>query len=156
MPFDVEKMFSADRVVDLKGTTKEEVLREMADALAPAPQVTDRDDLLEKILERERALSTGVGVGLALPHVKIPSVRDFVIGIGRHREGVDFQSIDGKPAHIVVMIGCHESQSGDYIKVLSKLVRALKEKDFQERVMEAPSPEAVVDCFIGPGGAFTT
>lgn len=156
MPINAPEMFSADRVVDLAGTTKEEVLHELCDVLSRSDRVTDPADLYQKILEREKTLSTGVGVGLALPHVKIPTIRDFVIGIGRHKAGVDFQSIDGKPAHIIVMIGCHESQSADYMKVLSKLVRALKEKDFQKKVLLAEGPQEVVDLFIGPGGVFAT
>lgn len=154
MPIKPELMFSPDRVIDLQGTTKEKVLEELVDALATSPLVTDRTDLLSKILEREKTMSTGVGIGLALPHVKIPSIRDFVIAIGRSKDGVDFQSLDKKPAHVFVMIGCHESQSGEYMKVLSKLVRSLKEKDFQDRVLSAKSPQQIVDLFIGPGGCF--
>lgn len=154
MPLNPSEMFSPGRVVDLKGSTKDEVLRELCDALATCDRVTDRGDLLTKIMEREKTLSTGVGVGLALPHVKIPSIKDFVIAIGRHREGVDFQSIDNKPAHIIVMIGCNDSQSADYMKVLSKLVRALKEPGFQRKVLDAESPGEVVELFTGPGGVF--
>ncbi len=154
MPFSPEKMFNAKRVVDLKGSTKEQVLEELVNALSTSDCVSDRDDLLAKIIEREKALSTGVGIGLALPHVKIPSISDFVIGVGRSAKGVDFQSIDNKPAHIIVMIGCNESQSADYMKVLSKLVRALKEKDFQDRIMNANSSAEIVDLFVGPGGPF--
>lgn len=154
MPYNAQEMIKAEQVIDLKGTTKEEVLHELCDVLSKSDKVTDPEDLYRKILEREKTLSTGVGVGLALPHVKIPTIRDFVIGIGRHKAGVDFQSIDGKPAHIIVMIGCHESQSGDYMKVLSKLVRSLKEKDFQRKVLLAESPQEIVDLFVGPGGVF--
>ena len=155
MPINPEKMFSPDRFVDIKSDTKEGALTELVDALAKSPNVTDREDLLKKIIEREKTLSTGVGVGLAIPHVKITSIKDFTIAVGRSKEGVEFQSIDNQPAHIFVMIGCHESQSADYMKVLSKLVRSLKEKDFQEKIMEAKNGEEVVDLFVGPGGAFS-
>jgi len=155
MPFDPKKMFHPDRVADLKGTTKEEVLTELVDVLATSENVSNRDELLAKILEREKTLSTGVGIGVALPHVKIATVKDFTIGVGRSFKGVDFQSIDGKPAHIVVMIGCHESQSGDYMKVLSQLVRALKESEFRKKVLMARDTAAVVELFVGPGGAFS-
>jgi mannitol/fructose-specific phosphotransferase system IIA component (Ntr-type) len=155
MPIDPAKMFHPERVIDLKGSSKSGVLEELVDVLAHSPQVTDREDLMAKILEREKTLSTGVGMGLALPHVKIASVRDFVIGVGRSPQGVEFDSIDGKPVHLIVMIGCNEGQSTDYMKVLSKLVRYLKEPEHQDKVMTAESPEAVVDLFVGPGGAFS-
>ena len=156
MPYNPQEMFSPQRVVDLTSESKEGVIRELVDVLATSPNVTDRKELLDRIIERENTLSTGLGVGLALPHVKIRSIKDFTIAIGRHRKGVDFQSIDKKPAHIVIMIGCHESQSADYMKVLSKLVRALREQEFQRKVMLAPTPDEVVDLFIGPGAVFAS
>lgn len=148
------QMFSPERTIDLQGETKEEVLGELVEALATSPLVEDRDELLRKVIERERTLSTGVGVGLAVPHVKIPSVKDFVIGIGRSINGVDFDSIDKLPVHIVVMIACNESQSGDYLKVLGKLVRVLKETEFQSRILKATTPHRIVDLFCGPDGPF--
>jgi len=154
MPFTPSEMFCTDRIIDLQGTTKPTVLKELVDVLATSDKVTDADQLLEKILEREGTLSTGVGVGLAIPHVKIPSVRDFVIGVGRHQKGVEFQSIDNLPVHIIVMIGCHESQSADYMKVLSRLVRSLKERDFRDRVMNAKTKREVYECFVGGDGVF--
>ncbi|MBX3729741.1 MAG: PTS sugar transporter subunit IIA [Candidatus Sumerlaeia bacterium] len=156
MPYDPRQMFSPDRVVDLHGSTKDEVLTELCAVLAKSDKVSDPKELLARIIEREKTLSTGVGVGLALPHVKIPSIADFVIAIGRHLKGVDFQSLDNKPAHIIVMIGCHESQSADYLKVLSKLVRALKEREFQKKILLAGSPQEIVDLFIGDGGVFVS
>lgn len=156
MAFNPKDMFSPDRVVDLASETKEGVIRELVDVLATCKHVTDRKELLDRILEREQTMSTGVGVGLALPHVKIPSIKDFAIAIGRHKKGVDFQSIDKKPTHIVIMIGCHEAQSADYMKVLSKLVRALREQEFQRRIMLADDPQEIVDLFTGPGGVFAS
>ncbi|MCB2153435.1 PTS sugar transporter subunit IIA [bacterium] len=155
MAIDPKKMFSPSRVADLKSSTKEDVLRELVDVLGNSEQVTDRKELLDRILEREKTLSTGVGIGVALPHVKIPSIKDFVIAVGRSFQGVDFQSIDEKPAHIVVMIGCNESQSGDYLKVLSKLVRALKDGDFRKKILMAKTNEEVVDLFIEAYEAMT-
>jgi len=147
-------MFHPDRVIDVKAREKSEVLKELADVLATSPDVTNRDELLAKIIEREKTMSTGVGVGLAIPHVKIGSVKDFVIAIGRSSDGIEFQSIDNQPAHIFVMIGCNQSQSADYMKVLSKIVRSLKEKSFQDKLMQAESGQEVVDLFVGPGGSF--
>jgi fructose-specific phosphotransferase system IIA component len=156
MPIDPKKIFSPERVIDLSGSTKEKVLEELVQVVSLSPLVTDRDDLMAKILERERTLSTGVGMGLALPHVKIASVKDFVIGVGRSEKGVDYDSIDGKPVRLIVMIGCNEGQSTDYMKVLSKLVRFLKETENQEKIFKAPTPQAVVELFAGSSGAFAS
>ena len=155
MSVDPKTMFDPSRVIDLQSTSKEKVLQELVDALATSPLVTDRKELWAKILEREKTLSTGVGIGVAIPHVKIASIKDFVVAVGRSKQGVDFQSIDDKPVHIIVMIGCNETQSGDYLKVLSKLVRALKEEGTRTRLLAAPGSQDVVDIFVREGGAFS-
>ena len=145
-------MLSPDRVIDLQASEKEAILEELVDVLATSPRVRDRDELLRCILERERALSTGVGIGVALPHVKIPSIDDFVLAVGRSFRGVDFQSIDGKPVHIVVMIGCHAKQAGDYMKVLSRLVRALKDEGFRKQLLNARTGDKVAELLVAEAG----
>lgn len=149
---DFAAMLSPDRVVDLDGTTKEEVLRELCAVLATSDRVTDPEDLVRSILARERDLSTGVGIGIALPHVKIASIKDFAIAVGRSFRGIDFQSIDDKPVHIIVMIGCNAGQSGDYIKVLSRFVRALKDEAFRKKLLAAPSREQVAALLLEATG----
>lgn len=153
MPVNLKQILDDSRVVDLKGTTKEQVLAELVEVLATSPLITNREELHEKIFERERTLSTGVGIGVALPHVKIPGARDFVMAVGRSFAGVDFKSLDDKPAHVVVMIACNDSQSGEFLKVMARLVMRLKDKDFRKQIQFAKNPREVVDLFTGPGGA---
>ncbi|MCX7963055.1 MAG: PTS sugar transporter subunit IIA [Candidatus Sumerlaea chitinivorans] len=141
-------MIDESRIVDLKATTKEEALRELVDVLATSPNVTDKDELLKAIFEREKVISTGVGIEVALPHVKIPSVKDFVIAIGRSHKGIDFDSLDDKPVYIIVMIGANDKQAGDFLKVLAQLVLKLKNKNFRKAVMFAKSPKRIRELFI--------
>ena len=147
---DFAKMLDESRIVDLEARTKDEALRELADVLATSPLVTDRDDLLRAILEREKLISTGVGVEVALPHVKIPSVKDFVMAVGRAHSGIDFDAIDGKPVYIIVMIGANEKQSGEYLKVLAELVLRLKRKAVRKQIMFAPTPKRIREIFLTP------
>ncbi len=103
-------------------------------------------------MEREATLSTGVGQGLALPHVKISCISDFVLSVGVSKAGIEFDSLDGKPAHIIVMIGCHESQAGQYMQMLSKLVKSLKEEAFRKRILDCETEEEIFEVLTGPGG----
>jgi mannitol/fructose-specific phosphotransferase system IIA component (Ntr-type) len=153
---DFDKMIEESRIVDLKATTKEEALRELVDVLAASPNVTDREDLLRAIFEREKVISTGVGIEVALPHVKIPSVTDFVIAIGRSHKGIDFESLDDKPVYIVVMIGANDKQAGDFLKVLAKLVLKLKSHSFRKQVMFAKNPKRIKELFISAATDDTT
>jgi fructose-specific phosphotransferase system IIA component len=145
---DFEKMFDEKRIVDLKATNKEEALRELVDVLATSSDVTDRDELLNAIFERERVISTGVGIEVALPHVKIPSVKNFAIAVGRSHKGIDFESLDEKPVYIVVMIGANDKQAGDFLKVLAKLVLKLKNRAFRKQVMFAKNPKRIKELFL--------
>lgn len=145
---DFEKMIDDTRVVDLKATTKEEALKELVGVLSTSPDVLDHDELLHAIFEREKVISTGVGIEVALPHVKIPSVKNFVIAIGRSHKGIDFESLDEKPVYIVVMIGANDKQAGDFLKVLAKLVLKLKNRSFRKQVMFAKSPKRIKELFV--------
>lgn len=147
---DFEKMLDPSRCVDLKATSKEEALRELVDVLATSPNVTDKDDLMRAIFEREKVISTGVGIEVALPHVKIPSVKDFVIAVGRSTKGIDFESLDDKPVYIIVMIGANDQQAGEFLKVLAQLVLKLKNKGFRKQVMFAKGAKHIRDLFAKP------
>ena len=147
---DFGKMIDEQRIADLKATSKEEALRELVDVLATSPNVTDRDELLAAILEREKMLSTGVGIEVALPHVKIPSVKDFTLGIGRSHRGIDFDSLDEKPVYIIVMIAANDKQQGEYVKVLAQLLLRLKDKEFRKQLMFAKTPKRIKDLFLEP------
>lgn len=144
----IERIIRQADIVDLRGETKEEVLRELVDVLGKRPEVTDPGEFLKSILEREKVISTGIGIGLAMPHVKIESVTDFVLAIGRSTRGVEFDSLDEHPVHIVAMIGASDEQSGEFLKVLARLVLKLKDKSARQKVLLAPDPENVRDILL--------
>jgi mannitol/fructose-specific phosphotransferase system IIA component (Ntr-type) len=135
-------------IVNLQARTKDDALKELVDILAVRPEVTDTEDLLQHIMERERVISTGIGIGLAMPHVKIPSVTNFVLAIGRSSRGIEFDSLDGQPVHIVAMLCASERQSGEFLKVLAQLVLKLKNKSLRQQVMLKPDPEVVRKILI--------
>lgn len=152
MPVNPEHLVSVDRIIDLKSSDKDGVLNELIDLLATSKYVTDKEELRAKIIEREKAVSTGVGAGMAIPHVKIPSIKDFVAAIGRSKAGVDFASLDQQPTHIVVMIGCNNSQSADFLQILARLVTRLKNPDLQKRILEAKDAQEIRDLFVQSQG----
>ena len=145
---DFDKMIDESRIIDLKSTTKEDALRELVDVLATSPDVSDSEELLSAIFEREKVISTGVGIEVALPHVKIASVKNFVIAIGRSHKGIDFESLDDKPVYIIVMIGANDKQAGDFLKVLARLVLKLKNRSFRKQVMFAPNAKRIKELFV--------
>jgi len=137
------------RIKELKSTTKNEALKEMVELVSSSEMITDRDEFLRKIIEREKILSTGIGLGIAVPHVKLASVKDFVIGIGVSRKGIPYDAIDGKDVHIIVMIGASEAQKDEYIKVLAKIVLVLKNEKTRNRIIHADRGEEIYEVFEG-------
>jgi len=146
---DLAEMISEDRIVDLKAATKEEALRELVALMATSNCVFDKEALFSAILEREKTLSTGVGIGVAVPHAMIPEVTDFVIAIGRSHRGIEFDALDEKPVRIIVMIAASDKHSrGDYLKLLARLMQRLRSKEFRRTIMFAKSPAEIRDAFL--------
>lgn len=141
----LSEMITKDRIVDLKNKTKQDVLQELVDVISAAPEVTDKNDFFISIMKREKIMSTGIGIGLAVPHVKIDSVKDFVMAIGRKKEGIDFDSLDGKPVYLVIMIGANTEQRDDYLKVLAKISLLLKNPEFREKMMNVSNADEIIE-----------
>jgi PTS system nitrogen regulatory IIA component len=137
MTISLESILPPERVTILAATTKEEALAELAALLARAPEVRDAKALLDALLERERIMSTGIGLGIAVPHAKIPSVKEFVVGFGKSEKGLDFNSLDGKPVHFVVMIAGPDDQQERYLQLLARITLKLKDAGVRRRLADA-------------------
>lgn len=148
MAINFQSMLSPQRIINLKGHTKEEVLKEMVGILGTSENVKDAPSLLKAILDREKIVSTGIGIGIAVPHVKISNVSDFVVAIGRSHQGVEFDALDGQPVHIIVMIAASDKQASDYLKVMAKFMLALKQKEFRREILLLTESKEVYDAFI--------
>ena len=143
----VINFISVDRIKKLSSVNKKEALEEMVELIGISELITDKKEFLEKIIERENILSTGIGLGIAVPHVKLPSVKDFVIAIGVSKKGIQFDAIDARPVHIIVMIGASGRQGGEYIKVLAKIVLLLKNKEVRHKIVYANSSTEIYEIF---------
>ena len=121
---------------DLQATDKAGVLRELCAPLARAHGL-EAGRLTEVLLEREKLGSTGVGEGVAIPHGKLPGLKQVVAAFGRSLEGVDFQSLDGKPTHLFFLLAAPEDSAGAHLKALARISRLLKDDAFRARLMKA-------------------
>jgi len=142
---DLRDHLAPAQVIDLRARSKDEALVEMVDAVSATSAVEDREELLDAIRARERILSTGIGLGIAIPHARIESVHRFVVAVGRHPEGIDFESIDQKPVQIVVLIAGPKDAQKPYLELLAQLSKRLKLADVRERIVGGAPPSAVVE-----------
>ena len=131
-------------IVDLKGETKEEIIEELVDALEVGEVITNRDKVLQAVLEREKIMSTGIGDGIAIPHGKSDAVARLAAALGTQKRGVDFEALDGEPAHVFFLLVSPANVSGPHIKALARISRLLKNDDFKKKLIDASSAEDIM------------
>ncbi|HYD50567.1 MAG TPA: PTS sugar transporter subunit IIA [Terriglobales bacterium] len=132
-------------IPELRGGTKEQVLRELAEHLAGVHAEIDGNKLVEVLWERERLGSTAIGDGIAIPHGKLPAVRSVLAAFGRHRAGVDFQSLDGKPTHLFFLLVAPEDSVGQHLKALARVSRLLKEASFRTALVRGEDRDSLFE-----------
>ncbi len=141
-----------ERIIFLREMDKNGALLELVDCLAAAEEITDREELTRAIFRREELMSTGIGLGIAVPHVRLESGRGLVMAIGVSRAGIrDYESLDGSPVHIVCMIATGRYDHAQYLRVLAEISRRLRDRDFRGRILAADDPEQIFDLLVGPG-----
>ena len=131
-------------IVDLKGNTKEEILEELEGAVDES-KITDRQKVLEAVLQREEIMSTGIGHGIAIPHGKSEFVKELGGVLGIKRDGVDFDSLDGKPTFIFFLLVSPMDVSGPHIKALARISRLLKGEEFRKRLIGVGSRDDAIE-----------
>lgn len=134
------------------GETKETALDRMVDGVAKTGAVSDVTALRVAIRERENVRSTGIGSGVAIPHVRIDSMQKPILGIGISRTGVEFSSVDGKPARIIVLFAMPTDSNRLYLRLLAQVMVALKVPNFVERLTAAETEDEVVALLNESGG----
>ena len=135
-------------IEELQAATKEAVLAELAAVLMPAGSTDDQDNMVRVLMDRERLGSTGIGDGIAIPHGKIGGLDDLRIAIGRSHQGVDFNALDGKPAHLFFLLMVPENSAGQHLKVLARISRLLKDNVLRKNLMEAKSAAELFNLLV--------
>ena len=134
-------------VPGLTAATKEGVIREIVESLRAAGQLkgADLEDVVRAILKREMLGSTGIGRGVAIPHTKHASVEKLVGTIGVSPAGVPFDSLDGEPVFVFVLLISPQDRPGDHLRALENVSRSLRDDGFVRSLRQAPSREAIWD-----------
>src|SRR5690606_18307426 len=108
-----------------RGVSKEEALESMVESMYDAEVVDDREAFRKAIHEREAVMSTGIGSGVAIPHVRINQVKRPAVGIGVSREGIDFDTLDAAPVHIIVLFAMPSGSQREYLGLLAQVMLTL-------------------------------
>ena len=133
--------------VPLAGSDKQSVIKELVDVLDAGKLLLDKDTALKAVLNREQVRSTGIGSGIAIPHGKCNAVKELVISMGIAAQPIDFDSVDGKPVSIVILLLSPLDQTGPHIQALARISRLMLDESFRNKLQRASSANEVCELF---------
>ena len=134
--------------LDIKTANKNETIKELSLLLKNCKSIVNFDGFIQDVFSREALSTTGIGNEIGIPHARSEAVKDFVIAFGRSEGGVEFASLDGKPVKLIFLMGTpKEKNLTQYLQLLSKLTRLLKDESFRETLLKAQSPEEILAEF---------
>ena len=142
----VSEMLTAGLVnCRLESSCKEELFEEMVQMFVREGLVTDRKAAVDALLEREAKMSTGISDGIALPHGKVDGIDGAIVAIGISKDGIDYDSLDGEPVQVVVMILCEKGRPAMHVELLSEVSRLLTIPGFKERLLAANDSQEIIE-----------
>lgn len=131
-------------ILDLQSESKQQVLSELVEQLDRAGKLNDKNAFTQDILAREEQSTTGIGDTIAIPHAKSAAVKAPAIAFGRSFKGIDFESLDGQPAHLFFMIAATAGANDDHLEALSRLATFLMDEKFRVKILEAETKQQVL------------
>jgi nitrogen PTS system EIIA component len=132
----------------LDATSRNDIIVSLVEALEDAGKLHDKDLFYRAILNREKIVSTGVGMGVAIPHAKLPSYNDFFIAIGIiQNDGVDWNALDETPVRLVFLVGGPDDKQTQYLQILSKITQIIKDDEQRKKILSTDSAEKVLALF---------
>ncbi len=138
----------ADLVLFLTQDNRDDAIDAMIHRLDVNGKLVDKESFRDAIFHREELVSTGIGMGVAVPHAKMKEIRQFFIAIGvQQTKGIDWNSIDKVPVRVVFMIGGPDDRQSEYLQMLSMLTRAIKDVEFRKKLLKVSNAQEVVDLF---------
>ena len=131
----------------LPSVKRDEALQILIKELKNKGKLQDEEQFFEAILKREKIVSTGIGMGVAIPHAKLEEFNHFFIAIGIQKEGIEWDAIDKLPIKVIFMIGGPTDQQTEYLRILSNLTTAIKDEERLKKLLNVKTEKDVIDLF---------
>jgi len=148
-PIHPEAILSEHRILFMNHKNKKDALLALAENLAEAHQIKNRQEFTAEIFKREELMSTAIGCGIAIPHVRLSSVTDLVVSVGISRIDItDFQSMDNVPVRLIFMIAAAQNQHSFYLQTLSWFSARLKNKELREALLSAQTEQEIYNLLV--------
>ena len=140
----IKDLLSPERVLLFDTSSKKEALTYLIDSLADTPEVKNKNKLNEEIFRREKLMSTGIGMGIGIPHVRLESVEDILMAVGISKSAIeDYESLDGKPVRMIFMVAAGKDQHTEHIKAIAAISSKLKDDHLRKSLLEAKNNTTV-------------
>jgi len=136
-------------VIFFDSCSKEEVVEALVDRVYQTRDLPGKEQFYAALLEREALVSTAIGMGVAIPHAKLPVYSDFFMAVGILGKGIDWNAIDDSLVRIVFLIGGPDNRQTDYLKLLSSITIAMRDENLRKRLMASETPGAVLTLLRG-------
>lgn len=129
-------------LLELKGIDKWNLISQLTDVLVESRQVSAgvKDHVHDALVAREESMSTGMENGIAIPHCSVDMINETVVSLGISREGVNFDSIDGKPTHLIILLVTPKNKTKMHIKTLAEIAKLLNHESSRKKLLAASSP----------------
>lgn len=134
-------------ILFLNLNTRDEVLYQFVHHIYLMGKLENEEAFYHAIIEREKIVSTGIGMGVAIPHAKMPSYNQFFIGIGVLEKPVDWHALDGAPVRLIFMIGGPDDKQTEYLQILSGLTQTIKDEDRRQKLLTLHQPQTMIELF---------
>jgi len=134
-----------ERSIDmfLEPTDKESVIEALITRLSEQKLIPEHQNVLDAVLERERALSTGVGQGVAVPHATVEVLDKAIVAFGRSEKGIEFGALDGKPVNLIFLLLAPAKEISLHLKLLSRVSRLCNRPEFRDELLASDNPVGV-------------
>ena len=144
----IEDLLSPDlMIMDLKATTQEETIKEMANLEVKQGVVNNEEEFIKSIWAREKESTTGIGEGIAMPHARNKYINRAAVLFAKSPKGIDYKALDGQPVHLFFMITAPAGADNTHLQALAKLSSLLINPDVVNALKAATTPEEVIDIF---------
>lgn len=144
----VEKYIRSARITCIYAKKPSQAILELIQIMEPSGIDVNPEEFFAAVMEREKLVSTAIGVGVAIPHAKLEAYKDFFIIMGVQKEpGIPWSALDGNPVRIVFLIGGPANRQKEYLQILSKITFIIKEEENRRKILKAKSPEEIASVF---------
>ncbi|WP_432205011.1 PTS sugar transporter subunit IIA [Cetobacterium somerae] len=134
-------------ILENTSISKDEILKLMVSNMYKhSNSVIDEEVFYKEVLEREKIGTTGIGMGVAIPHARTEAIKDIVVSVGLLKEAVDFNSLDEEKVKIIILVGAPKNESKKYLELLSLLSKTFRNKKIRESILESRTTECLIEA----------